>query len=214
MNSKGSQEDENASSSDEDTSNHDNKENDNVNDNVANMEDDNVEDMEEDNNDEDQGNDTSMGGNESASQEGRQEQEEEYTHAGIINEEKSTLNVTNDGDIQMKLITPFPLTYQIGERHVFAASKGQGAMPSSSTQNIDKVKQKMKEEEENHEEEREFEIIHIESDDENETRIENSLLQDQNAQIKDLEAELERENDVIHFYETRTLRYHKEAHRA
>ena len=58
----------------------------------------------------------------------------------------------------------------------------------------------MKEEEEDHEKEREFEIIHINSDDENETRISNSLLQDRNAQIKDLEAKLERAKDFIHFY--------------
>ena len=43
MNSKGSQEDENAPRSDEETSNHDNKENDNVNNNVTNIEDDNAE---------------------------------------------------------------------------------------------------------------------------------------------------------------------------
>ena len=70
----------------------------------------------------------------------------------------------------MKLVAPFPLIYQRGERHVFSTSKGQGAMPSSSTQNIYKGKKKMKEEEENHEEERKFEIIHIKSDDENEIR--------------------------------------------
>ena len=46
----------------------------------------------------------------------------------------------------------------------------------------------MKEEEDNHEEEREFELIHIDSDEENETRIANPLLQDRNAQIRDLEA--------------------------
>ena len=86
----------------------------------------------------------------------------------------------------------------------------------------------MKEEVDNHEEEREFELIHIDSDDENETRIANSLLQDMNAQIRDLEAELERAKDVIHFlqmhnkqmsgqqviYEARALKYWKQAQRA
>ena len=85
------------------------------------MEDDNAEDMEEDDNDEDQGSDTSMGENESASQEGSQEQKEENTHVGVITKEKNTLNVTNDGDIQVKLNTPLPLTYQRGEWHVFVA---------------------------------------------------------------------------------------------
>ena len=64
---------------------------------------------------------------------------------------------------------------------MFATSKGKAAMPSSSAQMIDKGKQQVKEEEDNHEEEREFELIHIDSDEENETRIENSLLQDRNA---------------------------------
>ena len=64
---------------------------------------------------------------------------------------------------------------------------------------IDKGKKQVKEEEENHEEEREFELIHIDSDEENETRIAKSLLQDRNAQIKDLEVELERSKYVIDF---------------
>ena len=110
---------------------------------------------------------------------------------------------------------------------MFTASKRQGAMPSSSTQMIDKGKQ-VKEEEDHHEEERYFEVIHIDSDEENETRIANSLLQDKNAQIKELEVELESSKDVIHFlqihnkqmsgeqaiYEARALKYQKEAQRA
>ena len=52
---------------------------------------------------------------------------------------------------------------------------------------IDKGKQQVKEEEDNHEEEREFELIHIDSDEENEAIIANSLLQDMNAEINDLE---------------------------
>ena len=106
---------------------------------------------------------------------------------------------------------------------MFSASKRQGTFPSTSTQPLDKGKQKVKEEEEDHEKEREFELLHIDSDDENETRISNSLLQDRNAQIKDLETKLESAKDVIHFYqiknkqmsvqqaihETRTLRYQK-----
>lgn len=64
---------------------------------------------------------------------------------------------------------------------MFVASKGQGAMPFSSNQMIEKGKQQMKEEVDNHEEEREFELIHIDDDDENETRLANSLLQDRNS---------------------------------
>ena len=111
---------------------------------------------------------------------------------------------------------------------MFAASKGQGSMSSSSTRMIEKGKEQVKEEEYNHEEEREFELIHIDNDEENETRIANSLLQDRNAQIRDLEVELERAKDVIHIlqmqnkkmsgqqaiYEARALKYQKEAQRA
>ena len=59
---------------------------------------------------------------------------------------------------------------------MFAASKGQGAMHSSSTPMKDKGKQQVKEENEKHQEEREFELIHLDSDEENETKIVNSLL--------------------------------------
>ena len=54
--------------------------------------------------------------------------------------------VTNDTGFQVKLVAPFHFTYQREKRHVFAASKGQGAMPSSSTQMTDKGKQQVKEE--------------------------------------------------------------------
>ena len=128
----------------------------------------------------------------------------------------------------MKHVKYCTLTYQRGSRQVLAASKRQGTLPSTSAQPLDKGKKIVEEEEEDREKEREFELIHIYSDDENETRISNSLLQDRNAQIKEMEAKLEREKDVIHFYqmqnkqmsvqqaihETRTLRYWKEAQKA
>ena len=66
--------------------------------------------------------------------------------------------------MQVELVVPFPITYQRGVRHVFASSKGQGAMSSSSAQMIDKGEEQVKEEEGDHEEEREFELIHIDSD--------------------------------------------------
>ena len=86
----------------------------------------------------------------------------------------------------------------------------------------------MEEEEDNHEKEKEFELIHIDSEDEYDTIIVNSLLQDRNAQIKDLKFELERSKDLIHFlqmqnkkmsgqmaiYEARALKYQKEAQRS
>ena len=66
---------------------------------------------------------------------------------------------------------------------------------------MEKGKQQVKVEEENPEIEGEFELIHIDSDEEVETRISNSLLQDKNAQIKDLAVELESAKDSIHFYQ-------------
>ena len=79
---------------------------------------------------------------------------------------------------------------------MFVASKRQGTLPSTSAQPLDKGKQRVKEEEEYHEVERDFEIIHVDNDEENEARITNMLLQDINAQIKDLQAHLDRAKSV------------------
>lgn len=113
----------------------------------------------------------------------------------------NTKGHSHDENTTKTTITPLSYTHKRGSLHVFSASKGQGTMPSTSTQKIDKGKQNVKVEEEDPEIEREFELIHIDSDEENETIISNSLLQKNNAQIKDLEAELEREKDAIHFYQ-------------
>ena len=61
---------------------------------------------------------------------------------------------------------------------MFAASKRQGTMPSTSARKLDKGKKRIKEkeEEDQHEVEKEFELIHIDSDEENEARISNLLL--------------------------------------
>ena len=71
--------------------------------------------------------------------------------------------------------------------HVFAALKRQGAMPSTSTKQLDKGKEKVmdEEEEEQHKTEQEFQLIHVDSDDENEQRIISMLLKNKDAQIKD-----------------------------
>ena len=69
--------------------------------------------------------------------------------------------------------------------------------------------------------ERDFEIIQVDSDEENEVIITNLLLQDRNAQMKDLQAHLDRAkgiNDVLdlenrqlgeklEIYEARPLKY-------
>ena len=127
--------------------------------------------------------------NQNASQEGSQEQIEENTYIEIINGKTTIPKVTNDQGIQVKHVKTCTLTYQRGSRKFFSASKRQGTLPYTSAQPLERGKKKVKEEEEDHEKEREFELIHIDSDDENETRISSSLLQDRNAQIKDLEAE-------------------------
>ena len=46
----------------------------------------------------------------------------------------------------------------------------------------------------------------VDSDEESEVRISNSLFQDKIAQLKDLEAELEMEKGVIHFYQMENKR--------
>ena len=123
---------------------------------------------------------------EDAYQKDSQEQGKKDTHTEIIHEEENSLKVISDQILQVKLMAPFTITYQKGRRHVFAASKRQGAMHSSSKPVKDNGKQPLKgkikkplkdkgkqqlKEEKNPEEEREFELIHIESDEENETRI-------------------------------------------
>ena len=66
-------------------------------------------------------------------------------------------------------------------------------MPSTSTKKLDKGKEKViDEEEDQHETKQEFELIHVDSDDENEARISSMLLKSKDAQIKDLQAILGR----------------------
>ena len=90
---------------------------------------------------------------EDVDQKGSQEKDKEDAHTKIIYEERNNPKVTNDHSLQIKLVASFTITYQRGERHVFATSKGQGAMHSSSTPMKYKGKQPVKEEEDDHEEE-------------------------------------------------------------
>lgn len=108
---------------------------------------------------------------------------------------------------------------------MFFSSKMQGTMPSTSAQPLDKGKQNVKEEEEDHEVEREFEIIQVDSDEDNEAKISNFLIQNKNAQIEDLQEHLDRAKSVndalemenrqlgaqIAIYEARAIRAWKEA---
>ena len=93
---------------------------------------------------------------------------------------------------------------------------------------MDKRKQKVNKENEDYEVERDFEIIQVHSDEENEEIITNMLLQDRNAQIKDLLAHLERAKSIndaldlenrqlgaqMEIYEARALKAWKEAKKA
>ena len=76
-------------------------------------------------------------------------------------------------------------------------------MPSTSTKQLDKGKEKVmdEEEEDEHETEQEFELIHVDRNDENEARISSMLLKGKYAQIKDLQANLARAGNAIHYYE-------------
>ena len=89
--------------------------------------------------------------------------------------------------------------------------------------------EKMEQWESSHEQEREFDIIHIDSDaGDDEARILESLLQNKEAQIQDLETNLERSKDLIHFlqmqnrqmsglmeiYEAQALKHQREAYKA
>ena len=150
--------------------------------------------MEEDDNDEDHDSDDSMGENESAPQEGSQEKNEEDTNRGIIDGKKSNLKVYHEEYIQMKLIKPFPLTYQRGERHVFAAFKGQGTMPSSSAQRLDKGKEKLKGDNKGKggkKTTQKPQFIDLDSDNEDEEVATRLLLQSKDAKIRESERDFE-----------------------
>ena len=103
-------------------------------------------------------------------------------------------------------------------------------MPSTSTKQLDKGKEKVidEEEEDKHETEQEFQLIHLDSDDENEERITRMLIKRKDAQIRYLQANLGRVRNVINFlevenkqleiekaiYEIKAIRAQKEARKA
>ena len=78
----------------------------------------------------------------------------------------------------MAEVEPLPKTYQRGYRHVFASLRVKGAMPFSSTQQVDKGKEKVIEsviyDEDNHETEQEFQLIDL--DEEDEGKITNAVI--------------------------------------
>lgn len=96
---------------------------------------------------------------------------------------------------------------------MFSSLKRQGAVPSTSTKQLDKGKEKVIDEgeEDKHETEQELKLIHVEIDNENEARISTMLLKRKDAQIKDLQANLGRDRNVIHYFEVenKQLEAHK-----
>ena len=111
---------------------------------------------------------------------------------GHENNENKNGGESHDGNhnevTQMINIKPFPLTYQRGSRHVFAASKRQGAMPSTSTKQLDKGKKKVnKGNKVKHELEQKFDIIDLDSENAYKERATSILLKSNDAKIRDLE---------------------------
>ena len=103
----------------------------------------------------------------------------------------------------MKLIKTFPLTYQRGERHVFVAFKGQGTMPSSSAQRLDKGKEKLKGDNKGKggkQTTQKPQFIDLDSDNEDEEVATRLLLQSKDAQIREWERDFEMAQHIIQYY--------------
>ena len=73
-----------------------------------------------------------------------QQQSSKEIHTENILEEKENPRAVDDQIVQAKFVTPFTIPYQRGRRHVFAASKRQGAMHSSSKLVKDKITKTVK----------------------------------------------------------------------
>lgn len=142
----------------------------------------------------------------------------------------SSLKVTNPRTSRKKVA-------QIVTPNVTRALRSKDKLPKQSIVELPKKRRtkmatqsKGKEKEESsHEKERDFDIIHINSDDsDNEAKILESLFLNREEQIQDLRADLERSKNLIHFlqtqnkqmnfhmavYETRTIKYQKDASKA
>lgn len=101
-------------------------------------------------------------------------------------------------------VEPLPKTYKRGYRHVFATLVVKGAMPSSSTKQVDKGKEKAKDpiidEQENiHETEYEFQLIDLYEEDED--KITHEIIKGKETKINEIQANLERGKYVIDFLE-------------
>ena len=83
---------------------------------------------------------------------------------------------------------------------MFSPQIVEGALPSTSTKQLDKGKERViVEEEDTHETEQEFQLIDL--DDDNEERITNMLLKSKDARITELQANLGRAKNVINYLE-------------
>ena len=103
---------------------------------------------------------------------------------------------------KMSRVEPLPLTYQRGERHVFAASKRQGAMPSTSKNKLEKGKEKVTvgDKKGKHQTKQECQFIDLDSENEDEERITSILLQSKDAAIRDLQRKLGMAKYIIKYY--------------
>ena len=209
---------------DKDTSNSDNTENDDGNDNVSNTEeDDGEENMMTDSPNNDDNSNTmnpkcsqeiedsgeghesvvSMKENESTSQEGSQEQNEEDINAEIIDERKGNLEICHGKSFLVNKFEFLPLTYQRGSRQVFSASKRQGTLPSTLAQRLDKGKEKTKKDKKfkgGKKTTQKPQFIDLDSDNEDEEVAARLLLQSKDAQIREWERDFEMAKHIIQYY--------------
>ena len=87
---------------------------------------------------------------------------------------------------------------------MFASLGVKGAMPSTSTQQVDKGKEKVikpviHDEEDNHETKHEFQLVYLDENDND--KITNVAIKSKYSNISELQTNLERDRYVVHFFE-------------
>ena len=129
---------------------------------------------------------------EADSSSGEEDSKEHESHEISHESHKDKINITdndsqdgkNNEETEMVIIKP--LNYQRGERHVFAASKREGAMYSASTKNLDKVKEKVTvgDNKCKNKTKQEHQVIDFDSENEEEERVTSILLQSKDDEIR------------------------------
>ena len=89
---------------------------------------------------------------------------------------------------------------------MFAASERQGAMPSTSTKKLDKVKEKVtaRDKKGKHGSKQKFQFIEFDSENEDKERVTSILLQSKDAEIRNLQRKLGMEMYNIEYYKNET----------